>query len=375
MKKLILFTVTDIKNMLKKGNVWYLRHYERYFDKVYVVYILGNGQKPITNGNTTLVTLGTGNRIKNLFLAPYRLYRFARKIKQASYLTADPLFLWWTSFFLKRLLGAKIFFMPVSMPEEIYKFSKKSFSGVPLWLEREFLRLSIMAADSIIVTRNDNAFIEYFSSIKYARNKVRVVDMIVEEMPTEEFYRSLDEEIIRPSINERILLYVGRLHREKMVDDIIKAFAYVQKRVLNAKFRIIGDGVERKNLEDMAIKLGIKDKVDFLGPKPNSELVKYYKSADVFVSPLTGSSLRESALCKLPVVAYKLAWVAGFLVHEKNSLLVASGNIEGLAWQIIRVLEDKELAKNLSETLFQYALERWHVSKIEAALEQTFANS
>ncbi len=140
MRELFLFTVTDIDEMLKKGNIWYLRHYEAYFDKIYAVYILGTGHKQITSGNTTLVALGTGSILKDLFLAPYRLYRFAKEVKPSEYLTADPLFLWWTSILIKLFLRAKIYFLPVCMPELLYKNKK---SRMPVWIKKIFSHLTL----------------------------------------------------------------------------------------------------------------------------------------------------------------------------------------------------------------------------------------
>ncbi len=88
-------------DMLKKGNIWYVRHYESYFDKVYVVYLFGSPHESILNKNTTLVSLGTGNRLIDLIFAPYRLYKFAKKNKPTAYLTADLVFSWWTSWLIK----------------------------------------------------------------------------------------------------------------------------------------------------------------------------------------------------------------------------------------------------------------------------------
>jgi glycosyltransferase involved in cell wall biosynthesis len=374
MRKLILFTVTDIGDMLKKGNVWYLRHYEAYFDKIYALYILGARQKPITKGNTTLVAVGTGNRVRDLFFAPYRIYKFAKKTGPADYLTADPLFLWWTSILIKFLLKAKVYFLPVCMPDELFKNTNKTLLRIPIWVKKIFLKLSFMAANRVITTKNATIYVKWLKSIRYARNKLQVVDMIVDEMPTMEFYESFGKETANMATKERMILYVGRLNREKMVDDIIKMFACIQKNCLDARLRIIGDGLERKSLESMAMALGVKDKVEFLGYKPNGELAQYYKSSDVFVSPLTGSSLREAALCKLPIVAYNIDWVRGFLVHEKNALLVERGDVEGMSRQVVRALQDKELSKNIAETLYGYALEKWDRDKIKIGLEQTFGD-
>src|SRR5215813_5765858 len=102
--------------MLAKGNVWYVRYWEEYFDNVYVVYLLGRRHEPVVNGRTTLVSLGTGRKT-DLFWAPYRLAGFARRIQPSHYVMSDLVFLWWTARLMKLFRRPIVYLMPVGMPE------------------------------------------------------------------------------------------------------------------------------------------------------------------------------------------------------------------------------------------------------------------
>ena len=373
MKTLIVYTVTDLDAMLAKGNVWYMRHYEAWYDKVYVLYVLGNRRTPITNGRTTLITLGRRYRKLDLLLAPYRLYRFAKQHGPADYLTADPLFFWFISALIRILLKAKIYLMPVCIPEQIYKTSKKSLSGLPICLEKFLIKLSFMSADRVITGKNISIYIDWLSSISYVKPKLHIVDTIVDELPTLDFFEALEVPVNRSPDREKIVLYVGRLHGQKLLEDVIWMFALLKQQITNVRLWIVGDGSQRKMLEKLAVTLGVRDVIDFWGAKPNGELVNYYKKADVFVSPLTGTSLREAALCRLPVVAYNIDWVSGFLVNEKNALLVKKGNIAGLTNQVMRLLDDRQFAERLAGALHEYAVNAWNKQGVARALQQTFA--
>jgi glycosyltransferase involved in cell wall biosynthesis len=371
---LLLISPSTIEQMLEKGNVWYVRHYEAYFDRVYVAYTFGGPHEPVADGNTTLFSLSTrrGHKI-DLVSAPYQIYMLARRIRPTSYLTADLVYSWWMCLLARTLLGAKIFLMPVCMPEQIYKSTGKSMSGLPLWLERMFLKLSFLFSYRVLTGRNISTFINWLSSTSLTRHKLVIIDTLVEELPSIEFYKCLGDEVTPSHPEDGFnILYVGRLHKEKMVKDLIGMLRLIQEKGLRARLRIVGDGPERQNLEELATNIGVREKIDFIGSRPSEDLVDYYKHADVFVSPLTGTSLREAALCGTAVVAYDIDWVRGFLVGEENALLAKAGNVEELAQQVVRVLTDRQLRYKIARNLQKLALEYWRPEKVRIALKQAF---
>jgi glycosyltransferase involved in cell wall biosynthesis len=261
------------------------------------------------------------------------------------------------------------------MPEQIYKTSEKSLSGFPIWVEKVFLKLSFFSSYCVITGKNIKIYIDWLSSVNYVKNKLKIIDILVDELPSIDFYASMtDSNNSIPSVNEFIILYVGRLEKDKLVANLIEMFTYIRRSGLKARLQLIGDGSERENLKVVAKKMGVGEEVDFLGFKPSSELVDYYKKADVFVSPLTGTSLREAGLCKAPVVAYNIDWVKGFLVNEENSLLVEPGNTEEMAKQVIRILTDKHLREKIADNFHKLALEWWGPKNIAIAMEQAFGS-
>lgn len=104
-----------------------------------------------------------------------------------------------------------------------------------------------------------------------------------------------------------ILLYIGRLAKEKSIDIIIKNMPLVLKKVPDVKLLIIGDGPEKSNLKKLSQKLEISNTIIFAGEKPWSEIQNYYKIADIFVNAsiteTQGLTYIEAMASSLPVVA------------------------------------------------------------------------
>jgi glycosyltransferase involved in cell wall biosynthesis len=81
------------------------------------------------------------------------------------------------------------------------------------------------------------------------------------------------------------LISLGRLLHWKGFDLALQAFAQLVQDVPDSEYWIVGDGPERKNLERLARKLGIIDKVRFWGALPRSEALKKLAECDVLVHP------------------------------------------------------------------------------------------
>lgn len=107
--------------------------------------------------------------------------------------------------------------------------------------------------------------------------------------------------------SDKIILFVGRIAKEKSIDVIIKALPETLKNVPNAKMLVIGDGPEMGHLKKLAKSLAIADKVIFAGKKPWSEIGQYYQVADLFVSASTsetqGLTYIEAMAARKPVIA------------------------------------------------------------------------
>lgn len=114
---------------------------------------------------------------------------------------------------------------------------------------------------------------------------------------------------------------------------------------------IVGDGLERKNLEIMASQLGISDRISFVGSICQKDVVRYQSVADVFISMNEISSLSnavfEAMSCGKCVIALDRGTTRDLIKDGENGIVIKS--YEELKDAIIRLLSDSSLIARLGE--------------------------
>jgi glycosyltransferase involved in cell wall biosynthesis len=152
--------------------------------------------------------------------------------------------------------------------------------------------------------------------------------------------------------DERIVLAVGRLSKEKAHIDLLAAFSRLRASNPEAKARliIVGDGPERGRLENAADSFGCKESVVFAGQV--SDVRPFYAAADVFALPSHSEGspnvLLEAMAAEIPVMATKVGGVPEIVEDNVSALLVPANDPPALAAAIARVLIDSELAQRLT---------------------------
>lgn len=153
----------------------------------------------------------------------------------------------------------------------------------------------------------------------------------------------------RPSPSPRIVLYVGRLEKEKNVAGLIDALATVKESPL--RLVLLGGGRLREQLERQARASRID--AQFLGVIPHGQLPRHFQSADCFVLPsLTEGhpkALIEAMACGLPCAASARGGIPSVLEDGVTGLLFDPEDEAEMARTIGRLLADQELARRLGE--------------------------
>ena len=128
--------------------------------------------------------------------------------------------------------------------------------------------------------------------------------------------------------NEKLLLSVSRLAETKNIDKIIEAFYEVSKILPNTRLIIVGDGLERKNLEIMVSQSNISDRICFTGSIYQKDVVKYQSIADIFISMNEISSLSnavfEAMSCGKCVIALDRGATRELIKDGENGIVIKS---------------------------------------------------
>src|SRR5829696_4785656 len=147
------------------------------------------------------------------------------------------------------------------------------------------------------------------------------------------------------------VLFVGRLAAQKGVSTLVEAAGLLEDP--SAQVILVGDGPKRKALECEAKRLGVADRLHFVGFVAHDRVPAVLAHADLLVLPSLyeelGTVLLEAMQAALPIVASKIGGISDVIEEGVNGLLVPPGEPEALAHAIDRLLVDRDLACRLSE--------------------------
>ncbi len=159
---------------------------------------------------------------------------------------------------------------------------------------------------------------------------------------------------------DKILLYAGRLGKEKNLYLLLASFKKVLEEVPDCVLFLAGDGILKEELKGIAREKGIQDKTIFLNFLDRQTLAQYYKEADLFVFPSVtetqGLVLIEVMMNKTAVVTMNQGGVLSIVKHNENGIL-SNNTVEDFAGWIIKILKDENLRKRLEEAGYRSALE------------------
>lgn len=159
--------------------------------------------------------------------------------------------------------------------------------------------------------------------------------------------------------NEKYIISVGRLIPLKRNIDLIKAFFELQKNDNRLQLIFLGDGILKDDLMNECIKLGIKEKVHFLGNVKNP--FYYLNNSDLFVlnSEIEGfpNVLVEAMACGVPVISSDCkSGPREILEDEKYGLLYPVGDIDALK---------RKMKSYLYEDIDREIIKRENLKRIE----------
>ena len=164
--------------------------------------------------------------------------------------------------------------------------------------------------------------------------------------------------------NDLTIGLVGRLVRQKGHPILFAAARAILEKFPRAKFVLVGEGPDRRQLEAQAQELGIAGSVYFAGFRDN--MARVYASLDLMVMPSLDEglpmTLLEAMAAKGVVIASAVGAVPEVIEHGKNGLLVEPGNSGDLQQAILSVLQDSSLrhriAENARQSVSRFSSER-----------------
>jgi glycosyltransferase involved in cell wall biosynthesis len=175
-----------------------------------------------------------------------------------------------------------------------------------------------------------------------------------------------------------VILFVGRLIDWKGVDVLIQAFARLDSKH-RSELWIAGDGPQRAALEKLARRLGIAERVRFLGQQRYDDLPALYSSANIFVAPSRdipgagregqGTVILEAMASGCCVIGAAAGGIPEVIEHDRTGILVPPNDPATLAQAILMLLNDPDTRNRLVQAAHAHVLRKYDWSEIAPAFE------
>ncbi len=156
---------------------------------------------------------------------------------------------------------------------------------------------------------------------------------------------------------EKKILFVGRLEKEKNINVLIKALKLINKKMA-AKLFLCGFGSEENRLKELARRSGLEGKVLFLGRVPDEDLRKIYNGVNLFATASTvelqSLVVMEAMASGLPVVSSESMALPELVVDGVNGFAFPPGDSQIAADRIMKILSNPELAKQMGQRSLEF---------------------
>ncbi len=170
--------------------------------------------------------------------------------------------------------------------------------------------------------------------------------------------------------NASTILFVGRLIERKGGDDLIMALPLVQAACPQSRLVFVGDGPDRRRLEDLAMSMDLGEAVEFRGTLTGRALHEAYEESTVVALPskfvkgdssseTMGFTLIEASMHAKPLIGTSHGGIPEIVKDGKNGFLVPENSPRELARALIRVMSDQELGKRLGENALEMAEDKF----------------
>lgn len=177
----------------------------------------------------------------------------------------------------------------------------------------------------------------------YLGNKVVYIPNSLDKIPNK--YSKLEEKNI---------ISVGRLSKEKGFDDLLKVFKKISLKHSDWKLNIIGDGLEKNELLNLAKELKLGDKVVFHGFQNKEYINECLLKSSIYVmtshTESFGLVLVEAMSFGIPCVSYTSAQGANEIIkNEETGFLIENRDSEEMISKIDLLIEDDKLRKKMGQ--------------------------
>ncbi len=293
----------------------------------------------------------------------------------------------WSGSFLRMLHNPEVFDQIKSENRKLIWFGCDGFATHSFFKKilRDFAPWRIIQAirDRRLMRKIDH-FIAYSSRTKkfwrivqqIPQHKISVGQNAIDTSILEKAYAEWS--IKAPKTPGRSIIFTGRLTPGKRVDILIQAFARISSRYPDATLTLIGDGSERRTLEELAQNLHLEHKISFLGGiYQDEELAPHLYKASLFVMPgLGGLGFNTAMAMGLPIIFTHADGTEQDLIEEGHQGWFFDGSTQDLSRVLAQALQDPEQLLRMGASAHTRIATTYNLTRMVeayvAAISQTY---
>ncbi len=172
---------------------------------------------------------------------------------------------------------------------------------------------------------------------------------------------------------EKLLIHLSNFRPVKRVLDCVEIFARVSPQV-PAHLLMVGDGPDRSQAEMLASRLGIRDRVHFLGKQES--VTELLPLADLMLMPSElesfGLAALEAMACRVPAIATRVGGVPELIEDGVTGGLFPVGDVDGMAQAAVDLLTHPDRLETMRAAARQTAQDRFCASRIIPLYEKYY---
>ncbi len=157
--------------------------------------------------------------------------------------------------------------------------------------------------------------------------------------------------------DEKIITHISNFRKVKHIPDVISIFHGIQQH-MPARLIMVGEGPEKANAEIMCEKLGIADKVVFLGN--SNEIDRILCFSDLFLLPSKSESFGlaalEAMINRTPVISSNTGGIPEVNIHGVSGYLSEERDVEDMIANAMKILGDEKTLQTFKENAYKTAL-------------------
>jgi len=326
--------------------------YSNYLDKYFVLVFSLKKQQLKEKKIGNMIVIPTNGFYR--FDALLKMYFLGRKICRENKVdiiqAQDPIFTGFIGYLLKK---------EYKKPLNICVYGCDPYDEN--WVEEKKLNLILAPLAKFIIKQTDSIQVDgsKVSNSLIKRGGVPSSKIFYKPMVPQDIQKfkeadgkEVKKELLRNE-EEKILLFVGRLEKQKNIPFLLKSFQKILQRFPKTRLIIIGEGREGEKLKDLTRKLKIENKVDWIKGIPYLKIPQYFKAADIFVLPSLYEGfprvLMEAAMAGKAIVSTNVGGTEDIIKEGENGFIIPQNNERGFIEKISFLLEYPGIAQKMGK--------------------------